>query len=138
MPRSKIPTALQMRELKYGDTSEADRDRMAQELRAAGRRAEAILLFEGRGDHAFLREEADWAVSEGNGFHLVSILRLGREVPEEELRACARAAETRGRWMDARLCYLELDDEGAIRAIAEHLPAALQPEAPEEPTEPEA
>ena len=35
--------------------------------------------------------------------------------------------------MDARLCYQELGDEGAIRAIADHLPEALKPEA-EEPS----
>lgn len=134
MARSKRATALEMRELKYGDTADAEKDRVAQQLRAEGRRAEAILLFEGRGDHAFLREEAHWAVKQGNGFHLLSVARLGQAVPAEEFRDCAREAEGRGRWMDARLCHVELADEAAIRAIAEHLPESLRPGA-EEPAE---
>ncbi len=135
MARSKIPNALQMQHLKYGEVSDAQRDAVAKDLRAAGRRAEAVLLFEGRGDHAFLREEALWAVAEGNGFHLLSVLRLGREVSPEEFRACAKAAEAAGRWLDARTCYLEIGDEDAIRAIAEHLPESLQPESAEEEPE---
>jgi hypothetical protein len=134
MARSKIPNALAMRELKYGDTPDAEKDLKAQELRSVGRRPEAILLFQGRGDHPFLAEEETWAVAEGNGFHLVSLMRLGRDVAEDSLRACAAAAEAKGRWLDARLCYLELSDQAAIRAIAEHLPPSLQP-APEEPPE---
>ena len=129
MARSKTLNALEMRELKYGETTEAEKDKKAEELRSAGRRAEAILLFEGRGEHSFLAEEESWAVSEGNGFHLISLVRLGRSVAPERMRACAAAAESRGRWLDARLCYVELGDEAAIRKIAEHLPASLQPAA---------
>jgi len=61
---------------------------------------------------------------------LLAVGRTGRTVTPEELRACAQEAEAHGRWMDARNAYLLLDDEGAIRAIAEHLPAGLKP-APE-------
>ena len=130
MARSKTPNALEMRALKYDDATDAEKDRVAENLRAEGRRAEAILLFQGRGDHPFLGEEARWALAEGNGFHLTSLARLGRKVTAEELRACARAAEQRGRWMDARLCYVEVGDEAAVRAIGEHLPPTLRPAAP--------
>ena len=133
MARGKIPTALSMRELKYGASPEAERDAVAERLRGEGRRSEAVLLFEGRPDHPFLAEEATWAVSEGNAFHLMSLQRIGREIPAEAFQDCARNAVDRGRWMDARHCYLELDDEAALRAIAEHLPPSLQP-APEAPT----
>lgn len=129
MARSKRPTALEMRELKYGDTPDAEKDRMAERLQAEGRHAEAILLFEGRGDHPALAQAVSWAVSQGNGFHLVSVARLGRPVTPQEFRSCAEAAEGRGRWMDARLCWLELEDEAAVRAIAEHLPQSLRPAA---------
>jgi len=132
MARSRIPNALEMRELKYGDAQDAEKDRAAEELRQLGRRAEAILLFQGRGDHPFLADEARWAVGEGNGFHLLSLARLGRPVAEQEFRACAQAAEQRGRWMEARLCYLEIGDDAAILRIREHLPAALQPDPPAE------
>jgi sirohydrochlorin ferrochelatase len=132
MARSKIPNALEMRELKYGDLPDTEKDRVAEELRAEGRRAEAILLFQGRADHPFLADEARWAVAEGNGFHLVSLARMGRPVGPEELRACARSAEQRGRWMDARLCYVELGDEAAVQAVREHLPPTLRPEPPPE------
>ena len=59
----KIPSALDMQQLKYGDRSDGDRDRLAAALRDAGRRPEALLLFEGRPEHPFLREEVSWAVS---------------------------------------------------------------------------
>ena len=102
---------------------------MAEVLVREGRRSESLLLYEGRPDHPALRGEALWAVSEGVASHLLAIRRMGREVTEHELRDCARAAEDRGRWMDARNCYLALGDEEAIRKIAEHLPDALKPEA---------
>jgi hypothetical protein len=129
MARTKIPTALAMRELKYGDHSEAERDAIMAQLLAEDRRAEAILFFEGRPEHPGLRQEVQWAVQEGNAFHLLSVQRIGREVTPGEFEDCARAATERGRWMDARLCYLALGDEDALGAIAEHLPPALRPEA---------
>lgn len=137
MARAKIPNALQMQHLKYGDSQDAEKDRVAEDLRSLGRRSEAVLLFEGRGDHPFLRDEVEWAIAQGNGFHLLSVSRVGREVTADKYRACARAAELAGRWLDARTCYLELGDEEAIRAIAEHLPDGLQPEAPIEEPDPE-
>jgi hypothetical protein len=127
MAKSRIPHALQMRELKYGEADDAAKDQMAEGLRAAGRRAEAILLFEGRGDHPFLQEEVRWAVEEGNVFHLLSLRRLKAPVTAETLRACAAAAERKGRWMDARNAWLDLGDAEALARIAPHLPASLQP-----------
>lgn len=132
MAKSRIPNAIAMRSLKYGSASREEREAAAEALRAAGRRPEAILLFEGDGTHPFLVEERDWAAAEGAGFHLLSILRMGAPVEESHLRACAEAAEARGRWMDARSCWLELGDEAAVARIAEHLPPSLRPEGAEE------
>jgi len=126
MARRKIPTALAMRSLKYGESTDAEKDEMAETLRKAGRRAEALLLYENRPDHPALREEAAWAVSEGDGFHLLSVRRIGREVTEQELRDCAASACERGRWMDARQCYDALDDPEGLARIDEHLPPALR------------
>jgi len=128
MAKTRIPNALAMRELKYGEATEAARDAVAETLRAEGRRAEAVLLFEGRPDHPFLREEALWAVSQGDGYHLLALQRLGREISEPEFRDCAAAAREHGRWLDARHCFLALGDEAALREIAEQLPATCRPE----------
>lgn len=138
MARTNIPNALKMRQLKYGDVSEAERDAVADQLRAQGRRAEVLLLYERLPDHPALADEARWAVSEGNAFHLLSLQRLGREVSEQELRDCASAAENRARWMDARQCYEALGEVDAVRKIAQHLPPSLRPAAePEVGSEPE-
>jgi hypothetical protein len=129
MARSQIPNALAMRALKFGTTDPSEVLEVAETLRAAGRRAEAILLFERWPEHEFLRGERDWAAGEGQGFHLVSLRRMGCAVDEGHLRSCAEAAEARGRWMDARRCWLELRDEAAVLRIAEHLPPSLRPAA---------
>ena len=135
MARAKIPSALAMRELKYGGGSEADRDAVAEILRTEGRHGEAILLFEGRPEHPFLQEELRWAAGEGNAFHLLNLQRMGCEVSEDAFRDCARAALDRGRWMDARHCYLALGDDAGLRAIAEHLPPSLRPADVDLPTD---
>ena len=127
---SKIPHALQMRALKYGGGSEAAKDAVAAALLQAGRRSEAILLYEGRPDAPFLRGEVEWAVSEGVAFHLLALARLGVAIDGAAYAACAAAAEAKGRWMDARQCYVALEDAEALARIAEHLPASLQPEPP--------
>lgn len=127
MARAKIPTALAMRELKYGERDDAEKDAIAQSLRSAGRRIEAVLLFDGRPDNPFLTEEISWALAEGNAFHLLSIQRLGREISPEEFRDCARSACDRGRWMDARQCYLATGDEAALQDISDELPVSLRP-----------
>ncbi len=131
MARTPIPNALQMRDVKYGEASEAERDRLAGALRAQGRRAEALLLYERQPNHPSLREEADWAAGQGAGFHLLAVQRGGREIPEAQFRACAAAAEQRGRWMEARLCYEAVGDSAELARIAEHLPVTLRPESEE-------
>ncbi len=137
MARREIPLALEMRDIKYVRRSDAEKDRVAARLREAGRRSEAILLFEHRADHPFLAEEKTWAVSDGRTFHLLGLRRLGVPVAPEELRATARAAEAAGRWLEARLAYVQLSDEEAVRRIAEHLPESVRPapEVEEEPAE---
>jgi hypothetical protein len=126
-----------MRELKYGDAGAAEKDAVAALLRAAGRRTEALLLYEGRSDHASLRTERDHAISNGRVFPLQTLQRLGAEVTPDHLRACAAAAEKNGRWMDARTCYVLLKDYDAVRRIAAHLPQRLVPPPPPEPPAPE-
>lgn len=130
MARSRFPNALQMRTLKYGEAADAERDRVAEALRAAGRHAEALLLYERRPGHPDLAGEIAWAVGEGNGFHLTAVQRTGGTVAAADWQACAAEAERRGRWMDARHCFVALEDEASVQRIAEHLPASLQP-APE-------
>ncbi len=129
---TRIPNALEMRALKYGDRSEAERDAVAEALMAQGRRSEAILLYEGRPDHPFLEEERRQAVAEGRVFHLLSLRRLRKEIPPGDLRAAAGHAEAAGRWLEARLAWQALDEEDEIRRIAEHLPEPLRPEPPPE------
>lgn len=128
MTASRIPDALEMRELKYGNRSDAERDRVAEALLAAGRRSEALLLFEGRLDHPQLASEKRYALEEGASFHLLSLRRMGLTVTEEDLRVCALAAERKGRYLDARQCWAALGEEGEIERIADHLPAGLRPE----------
>jgi hypothetical protein len=136
MARPQIPDALVMRELKYGQAPEAEKERVAGVLRAAGRRTEALLLYEGRAGHGALRNERDHAISNGRVFPLQTLMRLGVEVTPDHLRACAAAAEKNGRWMDARTCYVLLKDEAAVRRIADHLPKSLVPPPPPEPPAP--
>jgi hypothetical protein len=133
MARPSVPDALVMRELKYGTATTAEKDRVAALLRAAGRRTEALLLYEGRADHPALRLERDHAITHGMVFPLQTLQRLGTEVTPEHFKACAAAAEQNGRWLDARICYLLLKDEAAVRRIAAHLPASLVPPPPPEP-----
>ena len=123
----KIPHALDMQQLKYGDRPEAERDRMAEALLTDGRRSEALLLYEGRPDHAFVKEQARWACAEGDAFHLFAVRGMGGAVSDDDIRACAEAAERKGRFLDARRCHLALDDEAAVRRIAEHIPESLRP-----------
>lgn len=132
MARSTIPDALQMKALKYGSRPDAEKDRVAEALRAAGRRSEALLLFQGRGDHPFLREEKAWAVEHGVSFHLSSLERLGVPVTDDDYRVCGQAAEHAGRWLDARRCWERLEDDEGLRRVAPHVPEGLRPQAPED------
>jgi len=137
MARTPIPDALAMKSLKYGNHTDAERDAVAERLREAGRRSEALLLFQGRPDHPFLAEERRWAIEEGAAFHLLSLRRMGAAVSDDDLRVCARSAEGRGRWMDARLCHAALGDDEGLRRVAPHVPEGLRPEEEVEESEEE-
>jgi hypothetical protein len=127
-----LPDALEMRVLKYGARPEAERDRVAEALLEQDRLAEAILLFDGRPGHPLLAEAKARAVRLGAGFLLTSLLqRMGAAVEPEDLRACARAAEANGRWLEARQCHQALGDAEGLGRVDPHLPPALrQPPTP--------
>jgi hypothetical protein len=136
MASPRIPNALQMRQLKYGRSDPAERDRVAKTLRELGRHAEALLLYEGRVDHPFVREEMKRAADHGEAFPLLLLRKMGASIAPEQFRTCAEAAERKERWLDARQAWLALGDEAAVRRIAEHLPPSLAPAPPPpEPTE---
>ena len=123
MARATIPDALEMRRLKYAaDVPLEAKDRVADALRAAGRRSEALLLYDGRADHPSLLEDLAWAVREGASFTLSSLKRMGVPVTDEQLRACAESAEAKGRWYDAYRCYERLADEASLARVRERLP----------------
>src|SRR5262245_42083144 len=109
MARRDIPDALQMRHLKsYPDVAHATRDAMARRLRAEGRVAEAILLYDGRPDHPDLLADLAESVKEGRAFQVLALRRAGTPVTDDQVRACAAAAEAKGRWLDAHRCYTVL------------------------------
>lgn len=135
MAKSGIPDAQQMKTLKYGNRPDAEKDRVAELLRAKGRRAEALLLFQGRPDHPFLVDEKRWAVEGGISFHLLALARLGVMVADDDYRVCGQTAERLGRWLDARQCWVALDDAEGLQRVAPHVPEGLRPEPPAEETE---
>lgn len=123
MARKPFPHALEMRRMKYDPSVPPEaRDRLAEELRAVGRRAEAILLHEGRPDSPVLTQDLQWAISEGASFYVTSLRRTGVPVSDEQIRACAEAAERKERWFDAHRCYGLLKDAAALERVATHLP----------------
>ncbi len=122
-----IPDALAMRNLKYGDAPAAERDRVAGVLRSAGRRTEALLLYEGRSQHESLVSLRDHAITHGLAFPLLALRRMGGEVTEAHLRGAAEAAEKGGRWLEARQLRLALGDTAALERLAPHLPESLRP-----------
>lgn len=125
-----FPDALAMRELRAGRLPEAERERVAEALRAAGRHTQALLLYEGRADHAALQGAQARAVREGRTFELLGMRRLGRAVPDADLRAAASAAAAAGRHLEARLALVALGDLDGVRALAAHLPPSLVPPPP--------
>jgi hypothetical protein len=139
MARTRIPSALEMRELKYGagtgPDSEETRLELARALRDQGRRSEAVLLFEGRPGHPFVAEEVRDARERGAGFLLLLLQRMGAPVGPDDLASCARAAEAAGRWMEARQLHLARGDRDALVRISPDLPECLRPAA-EPPTPP--
>jgi hypothetical protein len=128
-----IPDTLAMRVLMLASTPAEERERVAEALRAAGRRTEALLLYEGRADHPALRAARDHAVMNGLGFQLLAMQQLGADVTRDHLKAGAQAAERHGRYMEARLLHLALGDEEAVRRIAAHLPPSMVPPPPPPP-----
>ena len=123
MARSTLPNALEMRRLKFvRDADPAEIDRVAAALRAAGRLEEAVLMYENRPTHADVAQDRDTAVREGRAFILFLLRRMGSDVRDEHLRACAVAAEAAGRWLDAHRCYTALADADALARIAPNLP----------------
>jgi hypothetical protein len=133
MPKAAIPHALQMRELKYGTSEPAERDRVAQALAGLERRSEAVLLYEGRADHPFLRQQLAWAADHGDAFLLILMRKLGVPVEAATFKACASVAEGKGRWLDARQCYVALGDTESLVRISPNLPAGLAVAAPPPP-----
>src|SRR5262245_10617078 len=114
---------MEMRKIGYGaDVSVADRDRTAAAFRAKGRIEEAILLYDGRADHPDLAGDVAWAVEHGASFILQSLEKMGRNVTDEERRACAVSAERLGRWYDAHRLYTRLADEVGLARVREKLP----------------
>jgi hypothetical protein len=122
MARSSIPDALRMTALKYGEATAAERDRVAEALRAQGRRSEALLLYEGRADHPSVAKDLEWAVREGVAFTLFQVRRMGFPVTDEQRRACAAAAEARERWFDAHRLYEVLGDAEALERVRARIP----------------
>jgi hypothetical protein len=123
MARLVVPDALEMTRLKYGEgVSEAERDRAAEALRAQGRRTEALLLYEGRADHPSVAEDLRFAIREGAAFTLFQVRRLGHPVTDDQRRACAAAAEARGRWFDAHRLYEVLGDAAALERVRQQIP----------------
>jgi len=131
MDESRIPNALEMNVIKYAGRPDAERDRVARALVEQGRRSEAILLYDDRGDHEFMVEQGRWAVEQGASFHLLSLRRMGTVVTDDDLADCGRSAEARGRWMDAHRCWALLEDAEGLARVAPHLPESMRPEAPE-------
>jgi hypothetical protein len=122
MARSPIPDALLMTHLKYGGGTTEEKDRVAEALRKAGRRTEALLLYEGRADHPAVKQDLAWAVREGAAFTLFQIRRLGYPVTDDERRACAAAAEARERWFDAHRLYEVMGDAEALERVRARIP----------------
>jgi len=133
-----LPDALAMRHFRTGAAPEAERERVAEDLRAAGRGTQALLLYEGRADHPSLEKERERAVSNGQTFRLLTLRRLGASVADADLRAAAQTAAKAGRAMEARLGYMALGDLEAVRGLAGQLPPGLVPPPPPAPPAPPA
>ncbi len=118
-----LPDALQLREIKYGTkTSDAERCRVARDLAAAGRLAEALDLFLLAGDEQGEAEIRRRAIEEGQPLLLLSLRRAGRSVPRDEWLQAGRAAQAARRWREAYRCYVEADDEAALAEVKKALP----------------
>lgn len=123
MARATIPDALGMRHLKYDpQVTPAQRDAVADALRAAGRTPEALLLYDGRADHPALRGDLEKAKAGGVAFLVFALRKLGVPVTEDDLRACGAAAEAKERWYDAFRCYEATSDAAGLERVRAQLP----------------
>lgn len=123
MARATIPDALGMRHLKYEPhVTTAQKDAAAEALRAAGRIPEAILLYDGRPEHPSLQADLATAKAGGVAFLVFALRKMGVPVTDDDLRACAAAAEAKGRWYDAFRCYESLADAPGLERVRAHLP----------------
>lgn len=123
MARAPIPHALEMRRLKYGEATAAERAAVAEALLAQGRRSEVLLLLERHPDPAAFERERRWAIAQGDSFHLLSLKRLGAPVSPDDLRALAQVAEEKGRLRDAIQCHRALEDPAAAQRLRARLDA---------------
>jgi hypothetical protein len=123
MARGDVPDPLAIRSLRYDPASPvAERDAVARALRTQGRHVEAVMLYEGRGGDPALEADAAWAVESGSSFGLLALERVGFAVTDERRRACARAAEAKGRWYDAHRLYERLQDAESLARVQEKIP----------------
>jgi hypothetical protein len=118
-----LPDALQLREIKYGQkTSDQQRARVAQQLRDAGRFAEALDLYLLAGDEEGVADMERRAAEDGRPILLVMMQRAGREIPAATWAATGRAALAAGRWREAFRAFSEAGDEDGLAEVREHLP----------------
>ena len=117
------PSALRLREIKYGaKSSRDDRVRTGRELLEAGRVAEALDLFLLAGDDEAAGEVRALAVKQGRPLWLIQLRRGGRAVTQKDWVAAGRAAEADGRLREAYRAFLEARDEASLARIQEKLP----------------
>lgn len=134
MARTSVPDALAMRRLKYGEASDAEREAVAKALIEADRLAEAWLLYERRPDAPQVGTLRKEALRRGQTFLLLAMRRAGSNVSDDELREAARAAESAGRFLDARHVWVALGADDELRRIADQLPPRLRPAPDDTPT----
>jgi hypothetical protein len=118
-----LPDAMQLREIKYGQrTTEQQRLRVAQQLRDAGRLAEALDLYLIVGDDEGIAAMQQQAAKEGRPVLLVMMERAGREIPASTWSAAGKAALADKRWREAFRAFNEAGDEEGLAQVREHLP----------------
>jgi hypothetical protein len=118
-----LPDALQLREIKYGaKTTAEERSKVARLLAEVGRIAEALDLFLLAGDEEGEAEIRRRAVSEGHPLLLLMLRRAGRDIPRDEWRRAAEAAERASRWREAFRGYTEAGDETGLERVRGELP----------------
>jgi len=118
-----LPHALQLRDVKYGEKTSADRRRAtAALLLAADRVAEALDLYLILGDEEGIAGVRRRAVEEGRPVWLLMIERSERAIGPDEWKRAGAAALAAGRTREAWRCYAEARDEEALERIKPDLP----------------